>query len=63
MVTKDIAGMERIGFDRRAARRVTARRAQMMQPFQVAALSLPVADRVIDKLELTNAAEIGDRED
>ncbi len=32
-----------------------------MQPFQVAALALPVADRVIDELELAQPAEIGDR--
>ena len=33
-----------------------------MQPFQVAALALPVADRIIDELELAHAAEIGNRE-
>jgi hypothetical protein len=29
-----------------------------MQPFEVAALALPVADRVIDKFQLAQAAEI-----
>src|SRR5262249_11581735 len=33
-----------------------------VQPFQVAALALPVADRVIDKFEIADTAEIRDRE-
>ena len=32
-----------------------------MQPLQVAALALPVANREVDKLKLGNVAEIGDR--
>ena len=34
-----------------------------MQPFQIAALAFPVADRIIDELQLADAAEIGNRED
>ena len=34
----------------------------MVQALEVAALALPVADRVIDKFELAQTAEIGDRE-
>ena len=36
---------------------------EVMQPFQIAALALPVADRIIDELQLTDTAEIGNRED
>ena len=32
-----------------------------MQPFQVAALALPVADGEVDKLKLRNIAEVGNR--
>ena len=35
---------------------------QVVQPFEVAALALPVTDRVIDEIQLGQAAEIGDRE-
>ena len=35
----------------------------MVQPLQVAALALPVADGVVDELELAQPAEIRDRED
>jgi hypothetical protein len=31
----------------------------MMQAFEIAALALPVADGVVDELELADAAEIG----
>ena len=34
-----------------------------MQPLQVAALALPVADRIIDELQLADAAKIRDRKD
>ncbi len=50
-----------VGFDGGAAMR--AGRAQVVQPAQVAALTLPVADRVIDELQLAEAAEIADWED
>ena len=33
-----------------------------MQPLQVAALALPIADRVVDELELAQPPKIGDRE-
>ena len=59
LVAEHIAGMERIGDDRDAA--VLTGGAQVMQPFQVAALALPVADRVIHELELRDVAEVGDR--
>ena len=38
-----------------------AGRAQVMQPFQVAALALPVADREVNEVQLRDAAEVGDR--
>ena len=63
MMAENIAGMERIGLDGCAAGRVPAGGPQVMQPFQIAAFALPVADRIIDELQLTDAAEIGNRED
>ena len=35
----------------------------MVQTLQVAALALPVADRVVNEVQLGQAAEIGDRKD
>ena len=61
-VAQHVAQMERIGLDGRAASRIAAGGAQMVQPLQVSALALPVADGVIDEFELAQAAEIGDRE-
>ena len=61
MVAENVAGVERIGADGGAA--TAAGGAQVVQTFQVAALALPVADRVIDELQLADAAEIGDRKD
>ena len=55
-----IAGMKRIGDDRRTA--VLASGPQVMQPFEVAALALPVADGVVHKLQLGDVAEVADRE-
>ena len=63
LVAQHVAGMERIGPDGRAASRIPAGGTQVVQALQVAALALPVADRVVDELELAHAAEIGDRED
>src|SRR5271166_2902582 len=63
LVAQDVAGVEWIGSNLRSAIRIAANCAEMMQAFQVAALALPVADGIIDKLELAQAAEIGDRED
>src|SRR5207248_9593597 len=51
----------RIGNQRRAA--VAARLAQVVQPLQLAALALPVADRILDELERRVLAEVADRED
>src|SRR5207248_2029608 len=48
----------RIRDHRRAA--VAARLAQMMQSLQLAALALPVADRVLDELERRVLAEVAD---
>jgi len=56
-----VARVERVGDDGRAA--VLTRRTQVVQPLQVAALALPVADRVIDELELRHVAEVGDGKD
>ena len=50
-----------IGDERRAA--VAARLAQVVQPLQLAALALPVADRILDELERRVLAEVADRED
>ena len=50
-----------IGDKRRAA--AAARLAQVMQPRELAALALPVADRILDELERRILAEIADRKD
>ena len=42
---------------------VSARLAQVVQALQLAALALPVADRVLDELERRVLAEVADRED
>src|SRR5262249_43204886 len=42
LVAEHIARMKRIGLDRRAAGWIAAGRAQMVEPFQVPALALPV---------------------
>src|SRR5439155_3229767 len=49
---------EGIGDERGAA--VAARLAQVMQPLQLAALALPVADRILDELERRVLAEVAD---
>src|SRR5207237_2475298 len=41
----------------------TARLAQVMESLQLAALALPVPDRVLDELERGVLAEVADRED
>src|SRR6185295_20283533 len=51
----------RIGNQRRAA--LAARLAQVVQAGQLAALALPVADRILDELERRVLSEIADRED
>ncbi len=35
----------------------------MIQPLKVAALALPVADGVLDEVQLRDVAEVGDRKD
>src|SRR5664279_6035002 len=52
--------MERIGLHGCAA--ITARGAQVIQPLEVAALALPVADGVLHEVQLRNVAEVRDRE-
>jgi hypothetical protein len=61
LVAQHFAGMERVGLDRRAAG--PAGRAQVMKALERAALALPVADRIVDKVQLRQATEIGNRED
>src|ERR1035438_2064415 len=60
LVAEHFAGMERVGDHRRSA--ILTSGTQVMETFQVPALALPVADRVVDKLELGHIAEVGDRE-
>ena len=55
-----VAGLVRIGDNRRAA--IAAGGAQMVQAAQMAALALPVADRIVDEIELRKPAEILNRE-
>jgi hypothetical protein len=52
---------QRIGNEGRAA--VLARLAQVVQAGELAALALPVADRILDELERRILPEIADRED
>src|SRR5580658_2762724 len=52
--------MERIGADGGAAAGIAAGGAQVMQSLQVSALAFPIADSVIDELQLTQAAKVGD---
>src|ERR1700730_8167870 len=54
-----VAGMKWVGDDGRTA--ILASGAQVMQAFQMAALALPVPDRVIHELQLGDVAEIADR--
>src|SRR6185369_8998202 len=49
-----------IDSENRSAR--TAIGAQVVQPFELAALALPVADRVLDELELRGLAKVSNRE-
>src|SRR5262249_30792345 len=58
---EDLAVAVRIGNQGRAA--VAARLAQVVQPLQLAALALPVADRVFDELERRVLAEVRNRKD
>ena len=58
-LAQHIAGMERVGDHHVSAG--DAGRPQMIQPLQVAAVALPVADRVIHKLQFGDVAEICNR--
>ena len=60
LAAQHLARMKRIGNHGGAA--VAAGGAQVMQPLQVAALALPVADGKVHELQLRDIAEIGDRE-
>ncbi len=59
LVAQNFAGMKRVRDHRRSA--ILTSRAQVMQPFQVAAFALPVANREVHKLKLRNIAEVGNR--
>src|SRR5213079_1884400 len=59
--TEDLAVSVGIGDQRGAA--VDARLAQVVQALELAALALPVADRILDELERRVLAEIADRKD
>ena len=58
LLAENLSRMERIGDHHGAA--VDACGTQVMQPFQVTALALPVADREVDKVQLGDIAEVGD---
>ncbi len=60
-MAEDVARVEGVGDDHVAA--VDAGGAQVVEALEVAALALPVADGVIDELELRDVAEVGDGED
>src|SRR5579864_2100257 len=60
VMAQHVAGMKWIRADGRAALRIAASGAQVMQAFQVAAFALPVADRVIHEFQLAHATKIGD---
>src|SRR2546429_9878096 len=58
LVADDVTGLIGVRDDRSSA--VAAGGAQVVQTLQVAALALPVADRVVHELELRHFAEILD---
>jgi len=59
MLAENVAGVERVGAHGGAA--IAAGGAQVVQPFQVAALAFPVADRIVDELQVADAAKIRNR--
>ena len=61
LVAEHITGMKRIGDHHGAA--VYAGGTQVMQTLQVSALALPVANRVVNKIQLRDVAKIGDWKD
>ena len=60
MVAEDVARVERVGADGGAA--IPAGGAQVVQPLQVAALALPVADGIVHEFQVADAAEVRNRE-
>ena len=60
MPAENVARVERVCADGRAA--IAAGGTEVVQAFQVAALALPVADRIIDEFEIADAAKIRNRE-
>ena len=62
-VAKHVADMERIGLDSGAATGVAAGRAQVVQSFQIAALTLPISYGVVDEFELAESPEVRNRKD
>src|SRR5438046_8106684 len=58
MAAQDVAGMERVRADGGPA--TAAGGTEVMQPLQVAALAFPVADRIIHKFQIADAAKIRD---
>src|SRR6267142_4902042 len=58
-VTQRLAWPQRIDFD--AGLATFTRRAQVFQSFEIAALALPIADLVFDKIERRRFAKVGDR--
>src|ERR1019366_6211432 len=59
LVAENFAGMKRVRDNRRSA--TLTSRAQVVQPLQVAALALPVANCEVHKLKLGDVAEVGNR--
>src|SRR5207253_6619626 len=59
MVAENVACVERVRADRGSA--TAAGGAQVVQAFKVAALAFPVADRIIDELQVAYTAKIADR--
>ena len=60
MMAENVACVERVRANGSPA--TAAGGAQVVQPFQVAALAFPVADRIIDKLQIAHTAKIRNRE-
>ena len=58
-VTERFSRTQRIDFDTGAA--VLARGAQILQPFEVAALALPITDLILDEIQGRRFAEIRNR--
>jgi len=59
VLAKNVAAVERVGAHGCSA--IAAGRTQVVQPFEVAALAFPIADRVVDELQVADAAEVRNR--